>query len=87
MAYSRQTNGHIVHWSIDIGELVSQIDQIPTSPVKQHVQRRFRQYTENREEIPPVFILIESLGDLSSEDLNRLEQFNKWLHNSNTHLT
>ena len=48
------------------------IDTLPESPIKQHVQRRFRQYTQNREEIPPVFILIESLGDLTSIDLKIL---------------
>ena len=48
------------------------IDPLPESPLKIHIQRRFSQYTENPEEIPPVFIILESLGDLTSQDLKFL---------------
>ena len=47
-----------------------QIDKLPGSPIKQHIRRRFSQYTENPEEVPPVFILLENQRDLSSKDLN-----------------
>ena len=47
----------------------SHIDKLPKSPIRQYIQRRFRQYTENPEEVPPLFILIEDQRDLSSENL------------------
>lgn len=50
----------------------SHIDKLPESPIKQYIQRRYVQYTENPEEIPPVFILLESQADLTSIDLKFL---------------
>ena len=49
-----------------------QIDLLPPSTLKDHIQRRSNQYTESPGEIPPVFILIEFLADLSSLDLQIL---------------
>ena len=51
---------------------IHQIENLPPSPLKQYIQRRFLQYTHNPEEVPPVFILLETPADLSSEELNFL---------------
>lgn len=48
------------------------IDKLPKSPIRQYIKRRFLQYTENPEEVPPLFILIENPLDLSSQDLKFL---------------
>ncbi len=50
----------------------SHIDKLPESPIKRYIQRRYVQYTENPEEIPPVFILLENQRDLSSQELKIL---------------
>ena len=48
------------------------VDKLPESPIKQYIQQRWFQYAENSEEIPPIFILLESQADLTSIDLKFL---------------